>query len=279
MKTIVVPTDFSLHSENALRTAACIAKKNNAAILVIHMAGITDGLLTKAQANSALESVYYVKLAEKQFAEFLDKPYLSDVSVSQAVKKYRNFSEINDVAKEHNASLIVMSSHGSSGLEEVLIGSNTEKVVRSSEVPVLVIKQFISNFNMDSGVFASNFSEENIEAYKNAKDFFNRFEARMNLVYVNTPGRNFKSSQEIDAILFHFFEGAGYSNPTERVRDVTVISDYSVEEGIFSYSQLIDADIIAIPTHGRKGLAHLLKGSISEDIANHSILPVVTFKI
>jgi len=169
MKTIVVPTDFSMHSESALRTAACIAKKNNAAILVIHMAGITDGLLTKAQANSALESVYYVKLAEKQFAEFLDKPYLSDVSVSQAVKKYRNFSEINDVAKEHNASLIVMSSHGSSGLEEVLIGSNTEKVVRSSEVPVLVIKQFISNFNMDSGVFASNFSEENIEAYKNGK--------------------------------------------------------------------------------------------------------------
>ncbi len=279
MKTILVPTDFSSHSENALRTAATIARANKATILVVHMAGMTDGLLTRDEAYNALESVYYVKLAEKHFTEFLDKPYLEGIAVQQAVKKHRNFSEINDVAKENDAGLIVMSSHGSSGLEEVLVGSNTEKVVRTSEIPVLVIKQMVSDFKLDSGVFASDFSLENIAAYKKAKEFFNQFGASMNLVYVNTPNRNFKSSKEIDEVLFHFFENAGYSNPAERLNDVNIISDYSIEEGIFSYSQMINADIISIPTHGRKGLSHLLKGSISEDIANHSIVPVVTFKI
>ena len=56
-------------------------------------------------------------------------------------------------------------------------------------------------------------------------------------------------------------------------------ADFSIEEGINNYSHLSSADIIAIPTHGRKGLSHLLHGSISEDVANHSIKPVLTVKI
>ena len=279
MKTILVPTDFSSHSENALRTAASIAKKNNANILVMHMAGMEDGLLTKEETNTALEAIFYVKLAEKHFAEFLDKPYLNGVEVKQAVMKHRNFNEINEVAKENDASLIVMSSRGSNGLEEMFIGSNTEKVVRSSDIPVLVIKQLVSDFGMDTGIFASDFSSENIEAYKKAKEFFNQFDATMKLVFVNTPGRNFKSSKEIDELLFHFFKDAGYANPTKRINDVGVISDYSIEEGIFAYSHLINADVIAIPTHGRKGLSHLLRGSISEDVVNHSVIPVLTIKL
>lgn len=279
MKTILVPTDFSSHSENALRTAASIAKKNKASILVVHMAGMEDGLLTKEETNTALEAIFYVKLAEKHFAEFLDKPYLNGIEVKQAVMKHRNFNEINEVAKENNASLIVMSSKGSSGLEEILIGSNTEKVVRSSDIPVLVIKQLVSDFGMDTGVFASDFTLENVEAYKKAKEFFHQFDAKMNLVYVNIPGRNFKSSREIDELLFNFFKSAGYSNPTDRINDITIISDYSIEEGIFAYSHLMNADVIAIPTHGRKGLSHLLRGSISEDVANHSVIPVLTIKI
>lgn len=279
MKTIIVPTDFSSHSENALRTAASIAKNHNAKLLVVHMAGMKDTLLTKEQASSALESVFYIKLAEKQFEEFLDKPYLENIEVHQAIKKHKNFSELNDVATENDASLIVMSSHGSSGLEEILIGSNTEKVVRSSEIPVLVIKQFVSDFKINTGVFASDFSVDSIEAYGKAQKFFTEFGATMRLVYVNTPSKNFKSSKEIDARLFQFFEAVGASDPMKRLIDVDIVSDYSVEEGIFTYSQLLDADIITIPTHGRKGIAHFLRGSISEDVANHSILPVLTIKM
>lgn len=279
MSTILLPTDFSAHSENALRTAASIAKKNKATLLVVHMVGLEDGLLTKQETNSALESVYYLKLAEKRFEEFLDKPYLEGVAVKQAVMKHRKFSEINDVAKENDAHLIVMSSRGSSGLEEMFIGSNTEKVVRSSEIPVLVIKQLISDFGMDTGVFATDFKEENIEAYHKAKTFFKQFDAKMELVYVNTPGRHFKSTREIDELLFAFFEKAGSKNPATEVSKVNIVSDFSVEEGVFAFSQMINADVIAIPTHGRKGLSHVLRGSISEDIANHAIMPVLTIKI
>jgi nucleotide-binding universal stress UspA family protein len=279
MKTILVPTDFSLLSENALRTAASIAKTMHAKILVVHMVGIKDTLLSREETRSALESVFYLKLAEKQFAKFLDHSFLEGIEVKTAIKRHTNFNEINEVAASNDVSLIVMSSNGSSGLHEMLIGSNTEKVVRSSDIPVLVIKQPVSDFALDNGTFACDFTLENIPAFKKAHKFFTDFDATMNLVFINTPGRNFKTSKEIDSLLFNFFKEIGDTNPAERIKDVHIICDNTVEEGIFSFSSMNNADIIAIPTHGRQGIAHLLNGSISEDVANHSVLPVLTLKL
>ncbi|MDC7994327.1 universal stress protein [Altibacter sp. HG106] len=279
MKTILVPTDFSPHSENALRAAASIAKKKNAQIMVVHMIGLESGLLTSNTDLPTEASVFYVKLAEKRFSELLDQVYLKDIQVKSMVKKYRNFSEINTLAAELETDLIVMSSHGASGIEELFLGSNTEKVIRTSEIPVLVIKQFVADFDIDLGVFASDFSSEAVSVYIEAKQFFDLFQATMKTVYVNIPGRNFKTSSEIDKLLYDFFEEAGYENPSEAVSQVSIVSDKTVEQGVLAYSDLIDSDVIVVPTHGRRGLSHLLRGSISEDVANHSHKPVLTMKL
>lgn len=279
MKTILIPTDFSEHSGYALQVAASIAKKQNATLLVAHMVGIKDSILTNEESETALEAIFYMKLTEKRFADFLDKDFLEGVEVQQTVKKFKVFSEINEIAKENNVDLIVMGSHGSSGFQEVLVGSNTEKVVRSADIPVLVIKNPVKDFTMTNGVFASDYQTENVPAYKKAKQFFENFGAQMNLVYVNTPGSSFKSSKEIDNTLFTFFETAGEPAPLDKVNEVSVFNEYTVEEGIFSYSQLVSADIISIPTHGRKGIAHFFSGSIGEDVANHAVIPVLTIKI
>jgi nucleotide-binding universal stress UspA family protein len=279
MKTILVPTDFSLQSENALRAAASIAKEINAEILVVHMVGIKDTFLTREEASSALESVFYIQLTEKRFSEFLDRTFLEGINVRTVIKRHLSFSEINEVATENEVNLIVMSSHGTSGFQEELIGSNTEKVVRTATIPVLVIKQPISDFKLDNGTFACDFTSENIEPFKKARQFFTDFDANMNLIYVNTSDRDFKTSREIEELLFNFFTVLGDANPQDRIKDVNIICDHSAEEGIFSFSSMNDADIIAIPTHGRQGIAQLFKGSITEDIANHSVLPVLTIRI
>ncbi len=57
------------------------------------------------------------------------------------------------------------------------------------------------------------------------------------------------------------------------------MSDYTVEKGVLNFANKIGADLIAVATHGRTGIAHFFEGSISEDIANHAVLPVMTFKI
>ncbi len=278
MKRILVPVDFSEHSDYALEVAANIAAKHNAEIIALHMMGLSDAVVTREESKEIFEAMFYMKLAEKRFANFLDKNYLKGIKVTDAVHNYKVFSELNDVALELNADLIVMGSHGSSGLKEVFVGSNTEKVVRTSDIPVLVIKHRQQNFNPEQGVFACDFLESSIGPYRYAQNIFNTLGINMKMLYVNLAG-DFRSTREIEKRILHFLKSAGEPNPLDFLNRVIQYNDYSVEAGIFGYSRVSNADIIALPTHGRQGLAHFFSGSIGEDVVNHSELPVMTFKI
>ncbi|MDX1316623.1 MAG: universal stress protein [Xanthomarina gelatinilytica] len=277
MKKIIVPVDFSEHSEYALEAASMLAKKNNAEILALHMLEISNAVLTKADNMKQMESLFFLRLAEQKFEDFLNKEYLKGVAVTPIVKHFKVFSEVNEVGKEHHADLIVMGSQGASGLKEVLVGSNTEKVVRHSDIPVLIIKHNPILMDFENMVFACDFSEEAIEQYVKAKEMAVKLGAKMHLVYVNLPGSKFKSSAEIEKQVAVFLRKA--DGGIEKMNEVNYVNDYSIEKGILNFSNVIGADLIAVATHGRKGIAHFFEGSISEDIANHSTLPVMTFKI
>ncbi|WP_370391394.1 universal stress protein [uncultured Winogradskyella sp.] len=277
MKRIIVPIDFSEHSEYALEAAANLAEKYGSELFVLHMLELSNAILTSNGNSINEEAVFYLKLAEQKFEAFLDKPYLEGIKVTPIVKHFKVFSEVNDVANEYDANLIVMGSHGVSGVKEVLVGSNTEKVVRHSDIPVLVIKHNPILLDFENGVFASDFSDEAITPYINAKKTFEKLGVNMHLVYVNSPDGNFRSSMEIDKKVSLFLKKADGS--LDNLPNVHVVCDYSIEKGILNYANVIGADLIAVATHGRKGLAHFFEGSISEDIANHSTLPVMTFKI
>lgn len=279
MKKIIVPVDFSKYSENALKTAASFAKKFNAELIVLHMLELSNVLvINKSSDYIQKEAVFYAKLAEKKFDEFLQKDYLKGVTITPIVKQYKVFSEINELAKVKDVDLIIMGSHGATGLKEFFVGSNTEKVVRNSDIPVLVIKGKPVETNFSKVIFASDFSKESIAAFRNAKKFFEVLQTRLQLVYVNTPDRSFKNSLEMRKTVQSFLKAGEFTNYNYE-EDVLYISDYSVEEGILNYAKANDVDIIAVATHGRKGIAHFLTGSVSEDVANHAERPVITFKI
>lgn len=278
MKKILVPTDFSKYSEYALEVAAAIAKEQNAEILVLHMLGLMPSELTKTSNQEANEALYYLKLSEKRFNEFLDKDYLKGIKIKETVQNYKIFSEINDFAKEQNVNLIVMGSHGTQGMvEEVFVGSNTEKVVRTSEIPVLIIKERVKDFKLKDVVFACDFKKESIKSYMTAMELFKAFNAQVHLLYINLPYR-FRSTAHLEDQIKDFMFKAD-SGDVQNLDNVVYYNDYTVEDGVHNYSTKIDADLIAIPTHGRRGLAHFFNGSIGEDIANHVNRPVMTFKM
>ncbi len=278
MKKILVPVDFSKYSEKALEVAASLAKRHGAEIIAVHMMGLSDAVITREESKEVFEAMYYMRLAEKRFSEFLDKDYLDGLKVTDTVHNYKVFSELNEVAVDLGADLIVMGSHGTSGLREVFVGSNTEKVVRTSEIPVLVIKNQAPNFQPENGVFACDFMENSIGPYKRAKWMFDLLGINMQLLYINLAG-DFRSTREIEKRILNFMTKAEEPNPFIALNDVVQYNDYSVEAGIFAYSQVSNTDIIAIPTQGRQGLAHFFSGSIGEDVVNHSELPVLTFRV
>ncbi|MFY0603783.1 MAG: universal stress protein [Flavobacteriaceae bacterium] len=277
MKTIIVPIDFSNHSEFALKTAAFLAKKNGARLIALHMLDIQADFFNESPSNIQERTVFYYQLAKKRFNDFLKKDYLKDIKVTPIIKHFKVFSEVNDLAVEENADLIIMGSHGASGIKELFVGSNTEKVIRFSEVPVMVIKREMTDVSFDNVVYATDFSRETIDAYIRIKSIVEGFNGKLDILYVNTPYEDFKTTAEMESLAAEFLVTA--EGNTNYLSKVNFVSDRSVEQGILNFANVIGADLIGVSTHARKGLSHIFKGSLSEDIANHSSLPILTVKI
>lgn len=241
------------------------------------MLDIQEVNLSESPSYQQEKAVFFLKLAEKKISEFLQKGFLEDLEVVPLIKHYKIFSEVNQVAKEVNADLIVMGSHGVSGLKEFFMGSNTEKVIRFSEVPVFVVKKELKDTDFKDVVYATDFSEESIPAFKNMLKTLDVFNAKKHILYVNLPNENFKTSPEMDAIAHEFLIKA--EGNTDRLINVNFVCERSIEKGILNFSNAVGADLITTATHGRTGLSHIFSGSISEDLSNHAALPIMTFKI
>ncbi len=274
MKRILVPTDFSEQAENALKVAAQMAKKNGSEIYILNSLELPTHLASSGSTGAMPESLFFIKLAEKHFEELLKKPFLDGILIHEAIIGHGEvYNDVSEVVKEKDIDLIIMGSHGINGFMEMFIGSNTEKVVRTSKTPVLVIKNEHEDFKTDNFVYATDFSDECKTPFKQAKKFAEETNTHLNLLYINTPS-GFKTTMEINDKIEKFVDGmddSGFS--------VFVYNDTSVEKGILNFANETNAHLIGMGTHGRKGLAHFFNGSISEDLVNHANMPVMTFKI
>lgn len=276
MKRILVPTDFSDHAEYALKVAAQMAKTFNSEIYLLHMLELPLQLIDPVHGSNNQnlpESIFFMKLAHQRFSKLMAKPYLKGIKVHETVLFHQAFEGIKEVSEDKKCDLIIMGSHGSSGFKEMFIGSNTEKVVRNSHIPVLVIKKEDPDFKIQDFVFATDADHSNRHTLKSAADFAKKLSANLHLLYIITPNK-FITTEDARERLEGFIEGTGVNEFQSHV-----YNDISVEKGILNFARKMDAGLIGIATHGRKGLAHFFNGSISEDLVNHAKRPVVTFKI
>lgn len=276
MKKIIIPVDFSQHSEYALETGAALAKKYNAELIVMHMLELSESIFSTSGNEKNEETIFMLMVANKEFEKFLDKPYLEGVSVTPVIKHHKVLKEVSEVASQEKADLIVMGSRGHSDHDGVFTGSNTEKVVRYSDTPVLVVKTKPNSVNYKNVVLGCDFNEESISAVKNALETLNELADKVTLLHVNLPNLSFLSTDEINEKVSDFIK---LSKLNESDLNIAYTADHMVEDGVLNYARREDADAVSIITHGRTGLSHFFGGSISEDLVNHSKLPVITFKL
>lgn len=272
MKNIIIPVDFSKHSEYALETGAILAKRHNATLHILHMLELSDSLFSQSSEQNQDEMVFMLAIARKKFDTFLEKEYLQDIDMVPVIKHRKVYREVDALAKEVNADLIIMGSQGLTPQDGLFAGSNSEKMVRNSNTPVLVIKTHPDNFTLNNVIFATDLSIGSIPAYKKAHAIFTTLGSGFHPVFVNRPHGGFINSREFNAKLKAFSKAGGATK-------VEFIAGYSIDDGLIQYAEETNADAIAISTNARKGLMRLLKGSVSEDLANHSKLPIMTFKL
>lgn len=280
MQTILIPTDFSEYATNALDVAYEIAKKSNATLKLLHIieapgAG-TFNTMGEVAAVDPMDNIYLLEMMKRmkeQMNNIVENPKYAGVDIAHEVTIGSPFSSIAADIEELNVNLVVMGSKGSSGMEEVLIGSNTEKVVRRAKCPVLTIKNKTDITNIKDIVFASDFKEGGENVTVALKKFQALFNARLHLLKVNTPN-NFSSNRDLVPRMKAFAERHQLGNVT-----FNIYNDVVEEDGIIYFADDINADLIALATHGRSGLMHLLSGSIAEDVVNHAKRPVWTCRI
>jgi nucleotide-binding universal stress UspA family protein len=275
MKKIIIPVDFSKHSEFALETAAALAKKHNSELIVMHMLELSESIFSSSSSEKNEETAFMLMVTNKKFESFLDKPYLEGISITPMIKHHKVLKEVDEVARELKADLVVMGSRGHNDHEGIFLGSNTEKVVRHSNVPLLVVKSKPESIDFENIVLATDFSDESIPAAKSAMELLSHLGKKVTLLHVNLPNHNFLSTDDIEEKVNNFLR---LTNHKDWKDNVALVSDYNAEEAILSYADKHKMDAIGMITQGRTGIFHLFGGSISEDLVNHSKLPVFTFK-
>lgn len=275
MKKILVPIDFSKPSKYAAQMAAQIAKKTNATIYLLHLIELPKGVIDMGSRSrfSIPESMLYLRKVREKVLDFKEAVFSEKIDVKYIIKLSNPFEGIQLYADKIDADLIIMGSKGHSEFEEIFIGSNTEKVVRSSHRPVIVVKKDSKKFKLKQLVFASNFKEENKAVFGKFIEIASLFNSRVHLLKVNTPS-NFESTVAAKQKVKDFIKDFDLSN-----KKIHIYSDVSAEKGILNFAREIDADLIALATHGRSGISHLFTGSVTKTLSKNALKPMLTIKV
>ncbi len=272
MKTILVPTDFSDYALNAMRVASVMARKLKARIWLVHSSDIpTIGVKEFAYYENFYKNIK--DKAESELDRLISLDFLKGLKINKFLVTDRPVWQIFNLKKFSRADLVVIGSHGRSGFNRVLLGSNTEKIIRMADAPVLTIKRDRPGFNIAKLVLASDFKEQTNPVFEKIKFLVRAYKPQIFLLKVITPS-DFEATPESFRLMKEFKDQYALKKCS-----INIYNSSSIESGIADFSQEVGADLIAIPTHGRTGLSHLINGSMAESIAAREPKPVLSIKI
>ena len=219
MKNILVPCDFSRPAINAFRFAMDMALKSKAVVHllnVIELPAIHDPIIMPVVA---FEKDFMRDLrikTDREFDKIISKYKPGSVTVKTHVAFGSPFTMIDDFIRKKKVDIVVMGSQGASGAREYFIGSNAEKIVRRSTVPVLVMKDYVKG-PIKNIVFPhaldADIEPKLVERVKSLQDFFR---AKLHILYVNTP-TNFSADNITMERLKQFAKDFGFKNYTLNV--------------------------------------------------------------
>lgn len=264
MKNLLVPTDFSEYAQAALEYAAFLAKIRNSTlhlVTVVHSTSEDDYNRVEGQLNR-LKAI----------------DFLEGIKVETYIKIDGHICDrILECADEIKPDLIIMGSHGTSTVAEILLGSNTEKVVRKSDYNVLTIKHKMVEMKIDSIAFASDFSLESNRIFSVVRSIAEKFGAKIHLLKINTP-THFEPTRVSMEKINHFIENEGLSPLAGDKYKIALYADSTEELGILNYCIENEVDMIALGTH-KHAFWKLMYESTSQNLVTHSFRPVLTIPI
>ena len=272
MKKILIPTDFSKCANNAVDFGLEIAKKSKAEIHFIHIqrTPVDWKKLRKEQEKNFPETLHEIGLAKGELTKLKSKGKKAGIKTTTTL--VFNNHDISTVLRDYENDFIIIGSHGTKGFKE-LIGSNTQKVVRQLSSPILVVKEKPKNLKFKDIVFASNFEKGVHQPFHKVIEFADLMEAQIHLLYVNMPFQ-FEESDQIEFVMQNFLEKCPRGTCS-----INIYNALNEERGIQKFAEKVNADLIALTTHGKTGFIKMISPSITESLVNHSNVPILSINI
>lgn len=276
MTNILVPYDFSDQAANALRFALQYDEEQKRTVHLLHVVEMMSRpfLNIEEEVLDDLKSEVEKNILTRAEEEVLNKFSVEQNNVKVQVAFGHTAQTILKFADSEKMDLIVMGTRGATGMRELLVGSNTEKITRASTIPVIAVKNYVKPERIKNIVFPNTLlSDADEDLIMKVKALQHHFGATLHIVWINTP-TNFQRDVVTREELKRFSKWYMFKDFT-----INIYNDTDEEAGMINFAHMIGADMIALGTHGRRGLAHILNGSLAEDLVNHADIPIWTYTI
>jgi nucleotide-binding universal stress UspA family protein len=296
LKRILVTTDLSNEALRALPYAKTFAQRFGSEI----------GVLTVLELPSrfaGLESVTLLRSNDEVIGRLYGRlnTIASEADIPQAqvttyIRTGKPVREIIKAARELEADLIIMATHGHTGLDHALLGSTTERVLREAPCPILAVRRTTrkeprrlrKDFGLQPIVFATDFSENSLKALPMAETFAEAFDASIRLVHVvqKYPIDGMLGEDITHATSKPLMETAHarlteLSRPMQKQHHLKVgieVRFGTPFDEITRAAKALDASMIVLATHGYTGLRHVFLGSVAERVVRHAHCPVLVVR-
>lgn len=266
---ILVPTDFSPVADNALRYALRFAKKTGAQVQILHVMSIpvTDAYFVSGAYPMLIDSME--KTAKHGFEKLKKKYFKGAEAKFQATTLTGDvFSEIHSYAKKEKTDLIVMGTSGTSGVSEILFGSNAATVVAKSEIPVLVIPPDAAYHSLKNIVYATDYGEPEFPSVSRLIYLAELYKAAVTVLHVKSELDEYFDTSK------NFFV-RNKKNISYKNWKMVNMGEQNVMKGIDRFIQKEKSDMLVVAKHNLSFFDKLFHRSLSKRMAYHTHIPLL----
>lgn len=290
-RRILVPVDFSDPSRQALRTAVALARLFGSRLAVAHVTRRSrpDSHLVAEQLGLTFDTR---RAGRAKLMEFLEHEVPGDLQPARLVADGVPYDEIAKAAKAWEADLIVIATHGYTGLKHALLGSTTERVVRHAPCPVFVVrgrrkrgvKTAFSPDKVRSILVPVDFSEPSLEALPHALALARKCEAQLTLLHVIEPFHpdlfldTTQSQRDARKAAHERLTNLADATKKSWPRTGRELRTGHPVDTITALAKRTNADLIVLGTSGRTGVKRALIGSVAERVVRHAPCPVLVVR-
>ncbi|MBO4281836.1 MAG: universal stress protein [Bacteroidales bacterium] len=275
MENIIVGIDFSSCSKNALEHALSVAIALEAKLTLLYVMAPDTRMFDGEDPKDLMKKVS--DKLEGWAAEY--RPRYANIECKVRVASGRIFKEINDEAEEQGDALVFVGTHGSSGFEELFIGSSAFKVVSNSNFPVFTIREANDiHRHLDHMLLLIDTNRETLQKVKLSARLAKAFNAKVHILGMHTEGANAENNALVEA-----FAKRAESYMSERnIRTECDFMDVDAKEPerIFDYAKAKDINLLVCMKEIELYADRLfVLTSFNKRIVNRSPIPVLTIPV